>query len=356
VAEAADAVCHPTRKLPHIILLHDESSFDITVAPGVHVPAGYRQHFQSFDGRERKLLVEGVGGPSWFTEYNVLTGLSVRSFGRFATSVTRIAAGHVYRGLPRVLQRCGYETFSLYPFYGSFLGSRAFHTTTGIAHYLDMQDLGTHAFEADSFYYDRAIDLIKRERGKGALFLYVYTVANHFPWEERLRAELPPDWRDLGNAPDVEEYIRRQAISAQEYQALLKRLAQEFPTESFLIIRYGDHQPQFGARLIDPSLGNEEIAKRAKALDQRYLTTYYALDAVNFAPVDITSALDRLDAPYLPLVALQAAGIPLDASFAQQRAILQRCDGLFYSCEGGAQASRLNRLLIDAGLIKGLAD
>lgn len=354
VTEAADAVCHPARKLPHIILLHDESSFDITVAPGVNVPAEYHRHFQSFDGRERKLLVEGVGGPSWFTEYNVLTGLSVRSFGRFATSVTRIAAGHVYRGLPRVLRRCGYETFSLYPFYGSFLGSRAFHTTTGIAHYLDMQDLGTSAFEADSFYYDRAIDLIQRERGKGALFLYVYTVANHFPWDERLRPELPLEWRDLGNAPDVEEYIRRQAISAQEYQALLKRLAQEFPTESFLIIRYGDHQPQFGVRLIDPSLGKEELAKRAKTLDQRYLATYYALDAVNFAPVDTTAALDLLDAPYLPLVALLAAGIPLDASFAEQRAILQRCGGLFYSCEEGGQASRLNRLLIDAGLIRGL--
>src|SRR4051812_8524293 len=356
VAEAAGAICHPTRKLPHIILLHDESSFDITIAPGVHVPAGYHRHFQSFDGRERKLLVEGVGGPSWFTEYNVLTGLSVRSFGRFATSVTRIAAGHVYRGLPRVLQRCGYETFSLYPFYGSFLGSRAFHTTTGIAHYLDMQDLGIHAFEADSFYYDGAIDLIKRSRFEAPLFLYVYTVANHFPWDRRLRPRLTPDWRDLGNAPDVEEYVRRQAISAEEYRAFLKRITDEFPADAFLIIRYGDHQPQFGARLIDPSLGMDEIAKRAKALDQRYLTTYYALDAVNFAPVDITSALGRLDAPYLPLVALQAAGIPLDASFTEQKTILQRCDGLFYSCEEGAQASRLNRLLIDAGLIKGLAD
>ena len=354
VSAAAHVVCGPTGKLPHIILLHDESSFDITVAPGVNVPAGYHRHFQSFDGRARKLLVEGVGGPSWFTEYNVLTGLSVRSFGRFATSVTRIAAGHVYRGLPRMLRRCGYETFSLYPFYGSFLGSRAFHTTTGIAHYLDIEDLGTRAFEADSFYYDRAIDLIRRQRGRGALFLYVYTVANHFPWDERLQPQLSSDWRDLGNAPDVEEYIRRQATSAREYQALLKRLAQEFPAESFLLIRYGDHQPSFGVRLIDPSLGKEELAKRARALDPRYLTTYYALDTVNFAPVDITSALDKLDAPYLPLVVLQAAGIPLDASFSEQRTILHRCEGLFHSCEGGRQASRLNRLLMDAGLIKGL--
>jgi hypothetical protein len=66
------------------------------------------------------------------------------------------------------------------------------------------------------------------------------------------------------------------------------------------------------------------------------------------------TTLDRLDAPYLPLVAMQAAGIPLDACFSEQRAILQWCGGLFYSREGGGQASRLNRLLIDTGLIKGL--
>ena len=58
----------------------------------------------------------------------------------------------------------------------------------------------------------------------------------------------------------------------------------------------------------------------------------------------------------LPLVALEAAGIPLDASFSEQRAILQRCEGIFYSCEAGGQASRLNRLLMDAGLNQGLID
>jgi hypothetical protein len=48
-------------------MILDESSFDITAAPGVKVPSGYGDHFRSFDGRERKLVVEGVGGPSWFT-------------------------------------------------------------------------------------------------------------------------------------------------------------------------------------------------------------------------------------------------------------------------------------------------
>ncbi len=348
------ATCNPPGKLPHIILIHDESSFDITVAPGIRVPAGYKRHFRSFDGKARKLIVEGSSGPSWFTEYNVLTGLSARSFGRFATSVTRIAAGHVMRGLPHSLSRCGYRTFTLYPFYGAFLGSRAFQTTTGIQHYEDMRDLGTHDFEADSFYFDQAVRTIARNRSSGALFIYVYTVANHFPWDKRLRPELTPDWRDLGNAPEVEEYIRRQTMTAHDYRALLGRLAQEFPADAFLIVRYGDHQPQFGARVIDPSLSDEARGRQLEAFDSRYFTTYYAIDAVNFGPADLGLALDRLDAPYLPLVLQAAAGVPLDASFSEQKRILTRCHGIFYACNGGAEVRRFNRLLMDAGLIKGL--
>jgi Sulfatase len=351
---APAAACNSSRKLPHIILLHDESSFDITTAPGIKVPPGYHRHFQSLDGKARKLVVEGAGGPSWFTEYNVLTGLSARSYGRFATSVTRIAAGRVGRGLPHSLSRCGYKTFSLYPFYGAFLGSRAFQTTAGIQRYLDMRDLGTRNFEADSFYFDQAIKIIARERANGPLFLYVYTVANHFPWDTRLRPELTANWHDLGNAPDIDEYIRRQGMTAHDYSALLERLTREFPTESFLIVRYGDHQPQFGPRVIDPSLSKEELARHLEALDPRYFTTYYAIDAVNFAPADLSSALDKLDAPYLPLIVQEAAGMPLDPSFSEQKKILKRCRGLFYRCAGGAETRRFNRLLIEAGLVKGL--
>ena len=64
--------------------------------------------------------------------------------------------------------------------------------------------------------------------------------------------------------------------------------------------------------------------------------------------------MDRIDAPYLPLVIQEAAGIPLDPSFAEQKEILLRCKGIFYGCKDGAEARRLNRLLINAGIIRGL--
>src|SRR5260221_6329487 len=99
--------CHPDGRRPNIVMIHDESSFDIRQANGVKVPAGYGSHFKSYDGKERKFLAESNGGPSWFTEYNVLAGLSARSFGRFSYFVTRIASGRVERGLPLALRPRG---------------------------------------------------------------------------------------------------------------------------------------------------------------------------------------------------------------------------------------------------------
>ena len=123
-----DTACRPDRKLPNIILILDESSFDASVAPGIKLPADYAAHFRSFDGKARSMLVESTGGPTWYSEYNVLTGLSARSYGKLMYYVTRIAADRVTRGLPNALARCGYQTFSLYPAMGDFLSARRFQT------------------------------------------------------------------------------------------------------------------------------------------------------------------------------------------------------------------------------------
>ena len=350
---ATAAECQPAARLPHIIMILDEASFDITALPGMKVPPNYSERFRSFDGKKRHFIVEGAGGPTWYTEYNVLAGLSVRSYGRFAEGVTRLAAGRVERGLPLALRRCGYRTFSVYTAMGAFVGARGYQTTAGIEHFYDSKDLGTLERQPDSFYYDFANRLLTWERGQGPLFILLYTAANHTPWNFRWRPDLLSEWRNTGNQSDVDEYLRRQEMSARDYPQLLSRLKRDFPGEPFLIVRFGDHQPLFAKYFVDPTLDQASVAQHIQRFDPRYFTTYYAIDTINFTPPDLSSALDTLDAPYLPLVVLEAAGVPLDPSFAEQKTILQRCDGLFYLCAAGAEARRFNRLLIDAGLIKG---
>jgi hypothetical protein len=347
-------VCEPTTKPPHIILVHDESAFDIRQAPGIHVPANYGAHFRSLDGKQRKFIAEGTGGPSWYTEYNVLAGLSARSYGRFAYFVTRIAAGRVERGLPQALHRCGYETYSLYPAHGAFMSAGRFQKTTGIQHFMDSKAIGSTQLEPDRYYYDAAARIIEQERGRNPAFVYVYLAANHFPWDHAWRPELTPEWKGLGNERIVDEYLRRQTMGMRDYARFLARLKRDFPDESFLVVRYGDHQPDFSSHILEPGIDDATIAKRIAVHDARYFTTYYAIDAVNFKPAAMTTAPNTIEGPYLPLVVLENAGLPLDSSFEEQKKIMQRCNGLFFDCNGGAEARRFNRMLIDAGMIKGL--
>src|SRR6476620_5366492 len=198
------------RSLPHIVMVFDESSFDATMLPGAKVPPDYREHFRSSDGKTRAFVVEGAGGPSWYTEYNVLTGLSVRSYGRFSESVTRLAAGHVKRGLPHALRKCGYSTYSLYSWFGAFVGARRFQTATGVEHFLDAKELRTGPADTDIFFYDHAVRVIAQDRDRGPVFVFVYLAVNHFPWDYRYRPDLLPDWVNPGNPFEIDEYLRRQ--------------------------------------------------------------------------------------------------------------------------------------------------
>ena len=346
--------CHPAGRRPNIIMIHDESSFDVRAADGVKVPQGYGGYFKSWDGKARTFLAESNGGPSWFTEYNVLAGLSSRSFGRFAYFVTRIASGRVERGLPLALRRCGYSTLSLYPAYGAFMSAGSFQLTTGIEKFYDAHDLGAKEVEPDSFFYDKALNLMSREPPATPLFAFVYLSANHFPWETKFRPDLMPSWRNPGNEPVVDEYLRRQAMSVGDYDGFIAGLKKKFPGQPFLIVRYGDHQPEFSPRLLDPGLDEAAIGRKLMDYDPRYYATYYAIDAVNFEPVKSSAVMDTIDGAYLPLVIQEAAGIPLDPSFEAQKQIMLRCHGVFYACKDGAEARHFNRQLIDAGMIKGL--
>ena len=122
----------------------------------------------------------------------MLAGLSSRSFGRFQFFVTRIAAGRVSRGLPHALRRCGYRTFSIYPVFGGFLGTRAFYKSAGVENFVDGQDIRGGVFEPDRFYFDYAARMIARERDRAPMFLHVYLTANHFPYEFPFRPDLTP--------------------------------------------------------------------------------------------------------------------------------------------------------------------
>ena len=143
-------------------------------------------------------------------------------------------------------------------------------------------------------------------------------------------------------------------MTAKDYRDFTTRLARDYPDQSFLVLRFGDHQP---AHLAEIARARHRPEIAGAAPDDRRSALLLDLLCAGWHQLltaDLSSALETLDAAYIPIVIQEAAGVPLDPSFEEQKKIMLRCKGVFDACKDGAEARRFNRLLIDAGLVRGL--
>jgi hypothetical protein len=133
--------------------MHDESSFNITAAPGIKAPDDMVIIFdRSTQGTQAccggswwTKLVHRIQGAHWAFSSIVrsLRYLGDTSRGRLCLSRPTSVAGPVR--LPDL------QPLSVLRLLSRFA---RFQTTAGILHYLDMRDLGIRDFEADSLYFE----------------------------------------------------------------------------------------------------------------------------------------------------------------------------------------------------------
>jgi hypothetical protein len=344
--------CVTATKPPHIILIHQES----LVPPG-HFPTLQYDHrldrlFASHDGKEHRLRVETYGGASWLTEFAVLTGLSTQSFGGMSQFVQPLMAGKLRDTLPETLSRCGYRNVVLYPLVRNFVSNAKFYASIGLKEMFDAEDQGAKTNnERDRFYFGNALDEISRhlQRSRRPLFTMVFTMATHSPYDTPYMPEVDVPGGGPGTDPEMNEYLRRLAMARMDYDDMRRQIARRFPGERFLIVQYGDHHPIATRALLglDNKLDAEDIAL---PLESPGFVTYYAVDGINYQPPALP-AVETLDVPYLPLVILNSARLPLSDSFRERQRMLTACNGRYYTCQPRDTILAFHRRMIDSGLI-----
>jgi hypothetical protein len=349
---AVPTECLTATKPPHIILIHQES----LVPPG-HFPTLQYDHrldrlFASHDGKEHPLRVETYGGASWLTEFAVLTGLSTQSFGGMSQFVQPLMAGKLRDTLPEALSRCGYRNVVLYPLIRNFVSNAKFYASIGLKEMFDAEDQGAKTNnERDRFYFGNALDEISRhlQRSRQPLFTMVFTMATHSPYDFPYMPEVEVPGGGPGTDPEMNEYLRRLAMARMDYDDMRRQIARRFPGERFLIVQYGDHHPIATRTLLglDNKLDAEDISL---PLESPGFVTYYAVDGINYQPPALP-AVETLDVPYMPLVILNAARLPLSDAFRERQTMLTACNGRYYTCQPHDAILAFHRRLIDSGLI-----
>ncbi len=344
--------CTTVTKPPHIILIHEES-----VVPPGNFPTLQYDHrldrmFLSHDGKRHPLRVETYGGASWLTEFSVLTGLSSRSFGGMQQFVQPLMTGKLHDTLPETLGRCGYRNIVMYPLLHNFVSSGKFYASIGVKEMFDAADQHAPSYsERDRFYFGNALDELARHlrNSRQPLFTMILTMATHSPYDETYMPEIDVPGGGPGTDPEMSEFLRRLAMAQIDYDELRGELARRFPGERFLIVHYGDHHPVATRSLLglDNTMDTEDLVLPA---DGPGYVTYYAVDGINYQPPPLPD-VETLDVPYLPLVILEAARLPLPEAFKERRNLLAACGGRYYACEPRSLVLSFHRRLIDSGLI-----
>src|SRR5262249_1347254 len=146
-------------------------------------------------------------------------------------------------------------------------------------------------------------------RSRQPIFTMVFTMATHSPYDFAYMPEVDVPGGGPGTDPEMSEYLRRLTMAQNDYDDLRRDLARRFPGERFLIVHSGDHQPVATRSLFGgPDKG--EAGEISLPLDSPAYVPYYAVDGVNYRPPPLPD-VETLDGPYLPLVILNAAGLPL---------------------------------------------
>lgn len=341
--------CTPAVKLPHILLIHQESLVPFKFFPSQQYDPAQDALFTSGDGKIHKLRVETHGGASWLTEFSIFSGVSSMSFGNMSVFVQSLMRNRVHEAVPQVLANCGYRTAVFYPLDRNFVGNGPFYASIGIDKLFDRAAQGIKAYrQRDNVYYRNALDYIGRSlnEARTPLFVFLLTSSGHQPYTSALSPETNVQGGAPGSDPIVNEYLRRQSMARIDFETFRAELKTRFPQESFLIVQYGDHQPYFTRQF--PELQNKSGTETGS--DAGIMLSYYAVEGINFTPPPLPAA-EIVDVPYLGAIMLHLAGVPLPPSYEERLRMMGVCNGAYVGCRRHELILDFHRRLIDSGII-----
>jgi phosphoglycerol transferase MdoB-like AlkP superfamily enzyme len=240
----------PSDRLPNIVMVMMESTFDINSAFNFAVPATSTL----LSGHDALLVgsvrVNVVGGGSWVSEFESLTGIDSRFFGYSGYYTHAAIAPYMRHSLVTWFRSRGYSTAAFYPVSGNFYNARRAYGMYGFEDFFDNDDLGFPGWTTPdsvmvAHYLRKLADLPE------PFFAYLVLTENHGPhtcrnfensdqFLVRLTARVP-----FGLECEVNEYVRRLESTerALEKAEQYLRGRESRSDRPYLVAAFGDHQP-----------------------------------------------------------------------------------------------------------------
>jgi hypothetical protein len=240
--------------LPNIVFFHAESTFDPNVifklSNRIDLPLWSRTASTVAVG---PLRVNVIGGGSWVTEFEVLTGVDRRIFGYQGYYTHSYIAPMTRNSFVRYLIGKGYTTAAYYSADGRFYNTENAFRAYGFQEFLGPTALGLSsdwALLTDHEIARRSIESGAFAR-PGPFFSFISTTQNHGPHPCRHFApgtsfKATFAWpASFQQECGLNEYLRRAEGTSQALELVIDQLkdVERRTGRPFVLLAYGDHQP-----------------------------------------------------------------------------------------------------------------
>lgn len=310
---------------PNVIIIMSESFWDIT-----RLNVGFSQNplafFQSLRSRSLhgELYVPVFGGGTANTEYEVLTGLSLKTYAHDWHVVYRNEIHQTQESLASIFKGAGYKTVALHPYHPWYYRRHEVYPLLGFDSFISIDDMPgaptLGSFVSDAYLTERLIELL--EQTAEPVFNFTVTMQNHGPYENNpfpatveLTTQLPPASTDR-----LARYATGLQYSDQALASLVDYLTDfEEPTVVFF---FGDHLPMLGADfetyrdsgyIDDETAGDLNDDLRMRTVPWLLWTNYRVQSA----------ALPAMNASFAGPLILEAAGLAKPAKFLAVEALAE---------------------------------
>ena len=239
---------------PNIVFFHAESTFDPNHAfrlnERIEIPLWSAGPSTRAAG---PLRVNVIGGGTWVTEFEVLTGVDSRLFGYMGYYTHTYLAPMVRNSFPRYLSAKGYRTAAYYSVEGHVFNAEPAFSAYGFDEFVGGRALGLQGDWAT--IVDRDIGAAVIAHGAferpGPFFYLINTNENHGPHpcrSDRTASSFPVMFERGASQEQTcafHEYLRRARSTSDAFEMVAEELkAIERETgRPYVLLAYGDHQP-----------------------------------------------------------------------------------------------------------------
>lgn len=311
IAAENTGVSAATTEYPDIVLILNETFYDLAASTSIETDRGYLDAFYATENAAHGMAVVSAIGKTNLTEYELLTSNTSAVLGDYSAPFSCLDMQGA-NTIVSYLQSLGYETWGMHANDGINYGRDKAYPAMGFDHVIFQQD-----FEPLESYGNRAntdasvYNTLLREYEQpadGPRFFYLLTYQNHGGWAQNdASLDTVHTLTDCGEVTDqVDEYLTSIAMSDAALQDLLQTLSEsERPT---IVCMMGDHGPSFLTQL-PAKQGLDE-----QALELAYHETPLILWA-NYK--DVSSALGNINITDVVPQLLRAADMPLSGYYEQ---------------------------------------